>query len=123
MASKISKSFDSTIRSDPKKGLCALILMKNAENWRNLTIFARSKLAKCMKRIVILSCIVFLAFVSKLSAQNEFHFKGTLSPLWSDAGNWQDGLKPDGDHAVVFLHADVNVDEDVVVDDLLYTDV
>ena len=76
-----------------------------------------------MKRIVILSCIVFLAFVSKLSAQNEFHFKGTLSPLWSDAGNWQDGLKPDGDHAVVFLHADVNVDEDVVVDDLLYTDV
>ena len=75
-----------------------------------------------MKRIVILFCFGFLAFVSRLYAQQEFHFNGALTPLWSDAGNWQDGLKPDGDHAVVFLHAHVCVDEDAVVDDLLYTD-
>lgn len=76
-----------------------------------------------MKRIVILFCFVFLAFGLRLSAQDEFHFNGTLTSLWSDVGNWQDGLKPNGDHAVVFLHTHVCVDENAIVDDLLYTDV
>lgn len=73
-----------------------------------------------MKRIVILFCLVFWACVSKVCAQDEFHFNGTVSPYWSDVDNWQDGLKPEGDHAVVFLHNHVYIDDDVVVDDLLY---
>ena len=76
-----------------------------------------------MKRFFILFVFVLTTCISKLYAQNEFHFNGTLSELWSDASNWKDGLKPDGEHTVIFLHASVRVDENVVVDDLLYTNV
>jgi len=75
-----------------------------------------------MRRVSFLCVVALLMCVSNVYAQNEFHFNGTLSVNWSDSGNWKDGLKPIGEQTVVFLHSSVCVDENVIVDDLLYAD-
>ena len=73
-----------------------------------------------MKKSVILVITVLICCASGLYAQENFRFLGTNDQLWSDAGNWENGLKPDNAQATAYLLSSVIVDEDASVMNLVY---
>ena len=73
-----------------------------------------------MKRIKTILVISLICCVTTIYAQDEFRFLGTNSSLWSELGNWENGLKPDNLQATAYLLSSVLVDEDVSVKNLVY---
>lgn len=73
-----------------------------------------------MKRLFAIVTLTLILCATNAYAQDEFRFLGTNDSLWSDSGNWADGLKPDHQQATAHLLSSVVVDEDVEVLNLVY---
>ena len=63
--------------------------------------------------------LLFLGFTGAKAQNHQFEFHNyTGNKLWSDSANWQNGLQPHDESAEVLLHADVIIDENVVIQNL-----
>ena len=74
-------------------------------------------------RLISLTRIFAVAFLllstAFANAQEEATFVGSIDSLWSKPGNWADGLKPNENVNYVIINADVLVDENVTIQNLL----
>lgn len=73
-----------------------------------------------MKRIIAFFTFFVVCCMTAVYGQDSFRFLGTNDSLWSDAGNWENGLKPNNAQATAYLLSSVVVDEDASVNDLVY---
>jgi len=95
------------------------------KNRRNLPIFAFPKTKHvenpiAMKRSITFFAIFVVCCMTAVYAQDSCRFLGTNDSLWSDAGNWENGLKPNNAQVTAYLLSSVVVDEDATVSDLVY---
>ena len=65
-----------------------------------------------------ISVALFLFITTFANAQNEAVFLGSIDSLWSNPGNWAEGLKPNENVDYVTINKDVFVDEDVTIQNL-----
>ena len=65
-----------------------------------------------------ISVALFLFITTFANAQNEAVFLGSIDSLWSNPGNWSEGLKPNENVDYVTINKDVLIDEDVTIQNL-----
>ena len=74
-------------------------------------------------RLISLTRVLAVAFLlfsaAAAHAQEEATFSGTIDSLWSNPNNWAEGIKPNENVTHVTINADVLVDENVTIQNLL----